>query len=105
MLPAALDPHFKNLKFLTNDLIQLVREELSQLKDADCGNPNFQSIAVKEKELSTPPRKKKQTALDLLLGLGGDNYSDASGSDTELTDFCLRNRTSYFRCTGVVEYE
>ena len=43
VLAAALDPRFKSLKFLTDDLKQSVREELSQLKDADCGNPNFLS--------------------------------------------------------------
>ena len=73
MLAAALDPCFKSLRFLTDDLKQSVREELSQLKDADCVNPKFQSVTVKEKELSTPPTKKKKTALDLLLGSGGDN--------------------------------
>jgi len=41
VVAAALDPSFKSLKFLTDDLKQLVREELSQLKDADFGNPNF----------------------------------------------------------------
>ena len=61
VLAAALDPRFKSLKFLTDDLKQSVREELSQLKDADCGNPNFQCVAVKKKESSeTPPAKKKK---------------------------------------------
>ena len=61
VLAAALDPRFKSLKFLTDDLKQSVREELSQLKDADCGNPNFQCVPVKEKESSeTPPAKKKK---------------------------------------------
>jgi len=42
-------------------LKQSVREELSQWKDADVGNPIFQSVAVKEKEPSkTPPEKKKK---------------------------------------------
>ena len=36
-LAAAIDPRFKSLKFLTDDLKQSFREELSQLKDADCG--------------------------------------------------------------------
>ena len=75
VLASALDPRF--------------REELSQLKDANCGNPNFKSVAIKEKESSTPPTKKKKTALDILLGLGGDNDSDASESDAELEEFLL----------------
>ena len=61
VLAAALDPRFKSLKFLTDDLKQSVREELSQLKDKDCGNPNFQATVVKEKDSSTtPPAKKKK---------------------------------------------
>jgi len=61
VLAAALDPRFKSLKFLTDDLKQLVREELSQLKDVDFGNPNFQCVAVKEKKSSeTPPAKRKK---------------------------------------------
>ena len=90
VLAAALDPRFKSLKFLTDDLKQSVREELSQLKDADCGNPNFQCIPVKEKESSeTPPAKKKKTALDILLGSGDDNDSDGSENATELEEFLL----------------
>ena len=65
VLASALDPYFKSLNFFTDDLKQSVREELSQLEDADCGNPNFKSVAVKEKESSTPPTKKKKTALDI----------------------------------------
>jgi len=52
VLAGALDPRFKSLKFVTDDLKQSVREELSQIKDADCGNPTFQCVAVKEKEPS-----------------------------------------------------
>ena len=78
VLAAALDSRFKSLKFLTDDLKQLVRIELSQLKDADCGNPYFQCVPVREKESSeTPPAKKKKTALDILLGQGDDDESDA----------------------------
>ena len=88
VLASAFDPRFKSLRFLTDDLKQSVREELSQLKDADCGNPNFKSVAI-EKESSTPPTKKKKTALDILLGLGGDNDSDASEKDAELEEFLL----------------
>ena len=89
VLASALDPRFKSLRFLTDDLKQSVREELSQLKDADCGNPNFKSVAIKEKESSTPPTKTIKTTLDILLGLGGDNDSDASESDAELEEFLL----------------
>ena len=32
VLAAALDPRFKSLRFLTDDLKQLVKEEISQLK-------------------------------------------------------------------------
>ena len=60
VLASALDPRFKSLRFLTDDLKQSVREKLSQLKDADCGNPNFKSVAIKEKESSTLPTKKKK---------------------------------------------
>ena len=61
VLAAALDSRFKSLKFLTDDLKQSVREELLQQKDADCGNPTFQCVAVKEKAPSeTPPAKKKK---------------------------------------------
>ena len=63
VLASALDPDFKSLRFLTDDLKQSVREELSQLKDADCGNPNFKSVAIKEKESSTPPTKKKKNSI------------------------------------------
>ena len=57
VLAAALDPRFKSLKFLTDDLKQSVREELLQLKDADCGNPNFQCVPVKERD-STCKKEK-----------------------------------------------
>ena len=92
MLASALDPCFKSLSFLTNDLKQSVREELSQLKDTDCGNRNFKSVAIKEKESLTPPTKKKKTALDILLGLGGDNDSELLKVMQNLKNFCLRNR-------------
>jgi len=84
VLAAALDPHFKSLKFLTDNLKQLVREELSQLKDADFGNPNFQCVAVKEKESSeTPPAKKKKQHW-ILLGQGDDDDSEDSENSIEL---------------------
>ena len=84
MLAAALDPRFKSLKFLTDDLKDSVREQLSQMKDTDCGNPNIQCVAVKEKESSeTPPAKKKKTALDILLVLD-DDVSDGSENGTEI---------------------
>jgi len=88
VLAAALDPRFKSLKFLTDDLKQSVREELSQLKDKDCGNPNFQATVVKEKDSSTtPPAKKKKTALDILLG--DDDDSERCDNDTEVDEFVL----------------
>ena len=57
VLAAALDPHFKSLKFLIDDLKQSVREKLSQLKDADCGNPNFHCVAVNHLKLYLQKRK------------------------------------------------
>ena len=68
VLAAALDPRFKSLKFLTDDLKQSVREELLQLKDADCGNRNFQCVPVKEKKSSeTPPAKKKKNSIGYIV--------------------------------------
>ena len=60
VLAAALDSCFKMLKFLTDDLKRSVREELSQLKDADCGSFNFHCVPIKEKESSETPPAKKQ---------------------------------------------
>ena len=60
VLAATLDPRFKSLKFLTDDLKQSVRKQLSQVKDADCGNLNFQCVAVKEKVSSETTHAKKQ---------------------------------------------
>ena len=82
---------FKSLKFLTDDLKQSVREELSQLKDADCGNPNFQCVPVKEKEATeSPPAKiKEKTALYILLGQGDDDDLDGSENATEVEEFLL----------------
>ena len=60
VLAAALDPRFKSLGFLTDDLKQSVREELSQLKDADCRNPKFQSVIVKEKNHLLHLQKRKK---------------------------------------------
>ena len=60
VLAAALDPRFKSLRFLTDDWKQSVREELSQLKNADCGNLKLQSVAVKEKESSTHLQKRNK---------------------------------------------
>ena len=60
VLAAALDPRFKSLRFLTDDLKQSVREELSQLKDADCGNPKFQSVTVKKRNHLLHLQKRKK---------------------------------------------
>ena len=40
VLAAALDPHFKSLKSLTDDPKQSVKEEISQLKELELGNPS-----------------------------------------------------------------
>ena len=41
VLAAALDPCFKSLKFLPDDLKQLVKEDISQLKEIELGNPSY----------------------------------------------------------------
>ena len=88
VLAAALDPRFKSLKFLTDDLKQLVKEEISQLKELELGNPSYIASIEDERILQSPPvKKQKQTALDILLG--DDDSEDTSGSDTELEEFML----------------
>ena len=88
VLAAALDPHFKSLRFLTDDLKQLVKEEISQLKELQLGNPTFTPTVEEEMILQSPPAKKqKQTALDILLG--DDDCEGTSKSDTELEEFML----------------
>ena len=88
VLAAALDPRFKSLRFLTDDLKQLVKEEISQLKELQLGNPTFTATVEEEMILQSPPAKKqKQTALDILLG--DDDCEGTSKSDTELEEFML----------------
>ena len=88
VLAAALDPHFKSLKFLTDDLKQLVKEEISQLKELELGNPSCIASVEDDIIIQSPPAKKqKRTALDILLG--DDDSEDTSSSDTELEEFML----------------
>jgi len=90
VLAAALDPRFKNLKFLTDDLEKLVRGELSQRKNTDFGNLTFQYMAVEETELSeTPPTKKKKNSIRYTVLLGDENDSEGSEDDTEVEEVLI----------------
>ena len=88
VLAAPLDPRFMSLKFLTDDLKQLVKEETSQLKELELGNPSYIASIEDERILQSPPvKKQKQTGLDILLG--DDDSEDTSSSDAELEEFML----------------
>ena len=88
ILAAAFDPRFKSLKFLTDDLKQLVKEEISQLKELELRNPSCIASVEDDIIIQSPPAKKqKQTAVDILLG--DDDSEDTSRSDTELEEFVL----------------
>ena len=69
------------------DLKLSVKEELLQLKDLECGNPNC-ITAIEEKKTSENPSvtKKKKLALDILLG--DDDSMSCNGDHTELEAPC-----------------
>ena len=60
VLTAPLDPRFMSLKFLTDDLKQLVKEETSQLKELELGNPSYIASIEDERILQSPPVKKQK---------------------------------------------
>ena len=60
VLAAASDPHFKSLKFLTDDLKQLVKEEISQLKELELGNTSCIASVEDDIIIQSPPAKKQK---------------------------------------------
>ena len=60
VLAAASDPHFKSLKFLIDNLKQLVKEEISQVKELELGNPSYIASIEDEIILQSLPIKKQK---------------------------------------------
>ena len=77
VMAAALDPRFKQLKFLNEFQIQAVKSEITERMDS------FSRPAEPSSTGSTdgPPVKKRKTALDILLG-----EDDASSSHVSTTE-------------------
>jgi len=67
VLAAALDPQFKKMKFLVVVLKQSVREELSQRKGTDFGNPLFSLLLSKRRSHLKLHLQKKENSIGYIV--------------------------------------
>ena len=82
VLAAALDPRFKQLKFLKDSEIQSVKSELTERMDAFVEQKLQNSSSSDE-----PQAKKRKTALDILLGEEDTPSSTVSSTTEELNQY------------------
>ncbi len=78
VIAAALDPRFKQLKFLNDLQIEAVKSEITERMDSFASPVDPPCTSTPQEE---PPAKKRKTALDVLLG--EDDTSSSHVSTTE----------------------